>query len=276
MHRSNLDIPAGQTVALVGPNGAGKSTTVNPLLGLLLADRGTIEVFDRSPRRAAEHGLVGTMLQDSELVPSATVREVVDFVRRRFPHPLPLHEVPSLADLTDIATRRTHRLSGDQAQRARFALAVAGKPDLLLLDEPTVGMDVAARRDFWAAMRRYAAAGHTVLFTTHYLEEADANADRIVVIAHDSAERIRAATGVRTLRFARQGQPATGLDALPGVTAAQLGSPIVRQRTRDQDATLHALFATGLEIHDLTTSGANLENAFLALTDHKPPPRQED
>lgn len=277
----SLAVPTGQSVALLGPNGAGKSTSVNLLLGLIPPDRGDLRVLGQHPKQAVKAGLVGAMLQQGELVPGATVRELVDFVRRRYPAPLALKEALELADLRGVASRHTDRLSGGQAQRVRFALAIAGDPDLLLLDEPTVAMDVTARRAFWLSMRRYAEQGHTVLFATHYLEEADANADRIVVIDHgrviadDTPEHIKAATGTHVLRFSRRGQPTAGLDTLPGVTGMHSEGETVQLHTSNQDATLHALYASGLDIHDLALSGATLEDAFLALTGAMPPAAKE-
>ncbi len=267
-----LSLPLGKSVALLGPNGAGKSTSLSLLLGLARPDAGSVDVLGRSPQDAVKAGTVGAMLQEGELVPGLTVRELVDFVRRLYPDPLTLAEVLELADLTDVAERRTDKLSGGQAQRVRFALAIAGKPRLLLLDEPTAAMDVAARRSFWASMRGYAAQGRTILFATHYLEEADANADRIVVIDHGrviadgTAAQIKATTGGRTIRFTLGGQPTAGLKTLPGVTALEVRGDVATLQTSDQDETLHALYATDLRVRDLSVAGANLEEAFLDLT----------
>ncbi len=272
VHGLNLHIPVGETVALLGPNGAGKSTTINMLLGLALPDAGGIDVLGRPPLVAVKDGVVGAMLQEGELIPGLTVQELVDFVRGLYPEPLTLDEVMRLADLSEIAARRTDKLSGGQAQRVRFALAIAGQPRLLLLDEPTAAMDVASRRAFWASMRSYAAQGRTILFATHYLEEADGNADRIVVIdrgrvtADGTTAQIKATTASRTIRFTLGTQPPAGLDALPGVTGLDVRGDVATLRTDDQDETLHALYATDLRIRDLAVSGANLEEAFLNLT----------
>lgn len=267
-----LSVPVGQTVALLGPNGAGKSTTLALLLALARPDAGKVEVLGYSPDGAVAAGAVGAMLQEGDLVPGLTVRELVDFVRRLYPEPLTLSEVLALASLGEVADRRTERLSGGQAQRVGFALAIAGKPRLLLLDEPTAAMDVASRRSFWHSMRTYAAQGRTILFATHYLEEADDNADRIVVIdrgrviADGTAAKIKATTGSRTIRFSLGGQPTTGLQALPGVTSLDVRGDIATLKTSDQDETLHALYATDLRVNDLAIGGADLEEAFLNLT----------
>ncbi len=165
----DLSMERGQSVALLGPNGAGKSTTISMLLGLAIPDAGSIEVFGLTPQDAVREGLIGAMLQEGDLVPGLKVRELIDFIRRLYPDPLGLDEILRLADLTELVDRRTDKLSGGQAERVRFALAIAGQPHLLVLDEPTAAMDASSRRAFWASMRAYAAQGHTILFATHYL-----------------------------------------------------------------------------------------------------------
>ncbi|MFD8565093.1 ABC transporter ATP-binding protein [Streptosporangium canum] len=269
----DLAVEAGRTVALLGPNGAGKSTSINMLLGLLRPTRGRIEVLGASPDEAVARGEVGAMLQSGELIPELTVRELVDFVRRLYPRPLGLDEILRMADLTDLVKRRAGKLSGGQAQRVRFALAIAGAPKLLVLDEPTAAMDVESRLRFWAGMRAYAAGGRTVLFATHYLEEADENSDRVIVVtrgrvvADGTAAQIKAGAGGQTVRFALDGQAAAGLDALPGVTAVEVEAGAATLRTADPDATVAALYrGTSLRVRDLRITGAALEDAFLALT----------
>ncbi|MEU8059321.1 ABC transporter ATP-binding protein [Microbispora bryophytorum] len=269
----DLEIPAGATVALLGPNGAGKSTSINMLLGLLRPSSGEIRVFGEAPETAVANGEIGAMLQEGALIPELTVAETVEFVRRLYPRPLPLEEILRLADLTELARRRADRLSGGQTQRVRFALAIAGGPRLLLLDEPTAAMDVESRRTFWDNMRAYAARGRTILFATHYLEEADENADRVVVIARGrvvadgSAAEIKAGVAGQAVSFLLGGQPVAGLDALPGATGVELQGGRVTLRTTDLDATVAALYRkTTLDIRDLQLHGADLEDAFLALT----------
>jgi ABC-2 type transport system ATP-binding protein len=200
------------------------------------------------------------------------VKEVVAFVRGLYPDPMSLDEILSLANLTDLAKRRADQLSGGQAQRVRFAIAIAGAPDLLVLDEPTSAMDVESRRSFWTSMRAYAEGGRTLLFATHYLEEADQSADRIIVIARGGVvadgtpQEIKAAAGGSTVSFTIGEQPAAGLDTLPGVTAVELRGATARLRTSDPDATVRALYATGLGVRDLEVKGAGLEDAFVSLT----------
>ncbi|MGV9776027.1 ABC transporter ATP-binding protein [Streptosporangium sp. NPDC003464] len=269
----DLTVEAGRTVALLGPNGAGKSTSIGMLLGLLRPTRGRVEVLGSPPEEAVARGEVGAMLQSGELIPELTVRELVDFVRRLYPRPLGLDEILRTADLTDLARRRADRLSGGQAQRVRFALSIAGAPRVLVLDEPTAAMDVESRLRFWEGMRAYAAGGRTVLFATHYLEEADEHSDRVIVIARGrvvadgTAAQIKAGAGGQTVRFTLGGQAAAGLDALPGVTAVELDAGLATLRTADPDATVTALYrGTSLDIRDLRITGADLEDAFLTLT----------
>ncbi|MFC4590055.1 ABC transporter ATP-binding protein [Sphaerisporangium corydalis] len=269
----SLTMERGRTVALLGPNGAGKSTTINMLLGLVRPTAGDIRVLGHTPDEAVRRGEIGAMLQEGTLIPEMTVRELVDFIRRLYPEPLPLDEVLQMADLTALAGRRAGKLSGGQAQRVRFALAIAGAPALLVLDEPTAAMDVESRRAFWANMRNYSAQGRTVLFATHYLEEADENSDRVIVVARGkvvadgTAAEIKAGVGGSVVGFSLGEQSSAGLDALPGVTAVEILAGSVTLRTADPDATVAALYrGTSLEVRDLQINGADLEDAFLALT----------
>ncbi|WP_062347602.1 ABC transporter ATP-binding protein [Herbidospora yilanensis] len=175
----SLTVPQGQRLALLGPNGAGKTTTISVLLGLLAPDAGTTSVFGRDSRSAVNDGLVGVMQQEIGLPPRVTVREIVRFARAVFPAPLPYDEILAQAGLAGLDRTRVDRLSGGQRQRVRFALALAGDPKLLVLDEPTAGLDVEARRDFWDGL---STSGRTVVFSSHHLDEADRFADRIVVL----------------------------------------------------------------------------------------------
>ncbi|WP_204040963.1 ABC transporter ATP-binding protein [Acrocarpospora phusangensis] len=178
----SLTVPEGQTLALLGANGAGKSTAIGMLLGVVGPDSGTARLYDRDPRQAVREGRVGAMQQEGGTPPRVTVKELLTFVRACYPGPMPLAEVAATAHITGLERARVDRLSGGQRQRVRFAMALAGDPGLLVLDEPTAALDVRARRDFWAAMRRLTDRGRTIVFATHYLEEADRYADRIVVM----------------------------------------------------------------------------------------------
>ena len=265
----DLSIGRGETVALLGPNGAGKSTTINMLLALTDPGTGRIEVFGRPPAAAVRAGKVGAMLQDSGFAPNATVAEVVELARCLYPDPLPTKEILATAGLADVAGRRLDKLSGGQTQRVRFAFALAGNPELLLLDEPTVAMDVESRHGFWAAMRRFAATGRTVLFATHYLEEADDYADRVIMLAHGrvvadgTGAEIKRLVGGRTLSFT--GPSPNGLK-LPGVTGVEVRGDRVLLRCDDSDQAIAAFIESRHPYRDLEVTSAGLEHAFLTLT----------
>jgi ABC-2 type transport system ATP-binding protein len=271
----SLAVPRGQTVALLGPNGAGKSTTTSMLLGLLRPDRGHVALFDQNPDHAVRRGQVGAMPQEGGLINRVTVAELVRFVAGTHRHPMPLDQILAVAHLTDLADKRADRLSGGQGQRVRFALAISGDPDLIILDEPTAALDVSARREFWASMRRFAARGKTILFSTHYLEEADEHADRVIVIdrgrvvADGTSDDVKRSVAVTNVSVAVDG-PASHLTNLPGVTAMEIRGRRVLLRTSDADATVIALASIGA-VHDIEVARANLEDAFLALTEHATP-----
>ena len=268
----DLDIVAGETVALLGPNGAGKSTTIDMLLGLARPDAGEVTVFGRTPEEAVRAGLVGAMLQSGGLISEVTVRELLVLAASLYPAPMPVDEVLERADLTELADRRTTKLSGGQTQRVRFALALVPDPELLVLDEPTAAMDVETRRRFWSSMRQLAAAGRTVLFATHYLDEADEYADRIVlmaqgrVVADGPATAIKAVVGGRSIRATLPDVPEAALAALPGVSAVERHGDSVRLTCTDSDLALRALLAAQPDARDIEVGGADLEDAFVALT----------
>jgi ABC-2 type transport system ATP-binding protein len=268
-----LDLHPGETVALLGPNGAGKSTTLDLLLGLRPADTGTVRVFGTSPRDAIVQGRVGAMLQSGGLMDEVTVAELVKLACALHPKPYKPGEVMSRAGIAQIADRKVNKLSGGQEQRVRFALATAGANDLIVLDEPTTGMDVSARQAFWATMREQADQGRTVLFATHYLEEADAIADRVLVLhrgrllADGTAAEIKARAGARKVAFDLEGDiDEQALRALPFLTALDVSGRTVRLQSSDADATVHALYGLGVYPRNLEVAGLGLEQAFVAIT----------
>ncbi|MFF1466602.1 ABC transporter ATP-binding protein [Streptomyces mirabilis] len=269
----DLEIGRGETVALLGRNGAGKSTTISLLLGLNEPDEGTVALFGGPPEAAVRAGRVGAMLQETRPVPRVTVRELVSFVAGRYPAPLPVADALELAGIGDLAGRRVDRLSGGQVQRVRFAVALAGNPDLIVLDEPTAALDVEARRAFWDSMRSYARRGHTVLFSTHYLEEADAHADRILVIDHGrlvadgTGEQLKRSVGGNLVSFDLAGRGTEGLTLLPGVVSVEVRGDRALLRTDDSDATVLALAELGA-IRGLEVVPASLDDAFMVLTSH--------
>jgi ABC-2 type transport system ATP-binding protein len=268
----DLSIAPGETVALLGPNGAGKSTTIDMLLGLTRPDAGSVTVFGQTPRQAVDAGLVGGMLQTGALIRDLAVRELVAVMASLYPDPLNVDEVIELTGLTKAADQRTHKLSGGQTQRVRFALALVANPALLVLDEPTVAMDVDGRRDFWLTMRRYAARGKTVLFATHYLEEADANADRAVmmaqgrIVADGPTTEIKARVGRRTLRATLPDVDPSSLAGLPGVASAERHGDSVILSCVDSDQSIRALLEQHPAAKDIEIAGGSLEDAFLELT----------
>ncbi|WP_327704744.1 ABC transporter ATP-binding protein [Streptomyces decoyicus] len=269
----NLELAPGETVALLGPNGAGKSSTLDLLLGLRSADSGSVTLFGTTPQRAIEQGRVGAMLQSGALMDGVKVKELVGLARDLHPRGHPLDRILASAGITDIADRMVDKLSGGQAQRVRFALATAGANDLIVLDEPTTGMDVSARQTFWGAMRQQARQGRTVLFATHYLEEADEIADRVIVLhrgrvlADGTAAEIKARAGARRVTFELD-EPVDreALQGLPCLTALEVSGRTVRLQSHDADATVHALYGLGVYPHHLEVSGLGLEQAFIALT----------
>jgi ABC-2 type transport system ATP-binding protein len=268
----SVEVARGEVVALLGPNGAGKSTTVDMLLGLTKPDAGEVTVVGGSPREAVDRGLVGAMMQNGALLPDVTVGEIVGLVVSTHEKPLPAAEVIARAGLEHLVKRRCGKLSGGERQRVRFALALAGDPQLLVLDEPTAAMDVDGRRAFWAAIREFAAAGRTVLFATHYLAEAEDYADRVVlmrhgvVVADGPVAEVRAAVSGRVLKAVVPGATEAGLAALPGVTSVQLRGGRAELACADSDAAIRALLVGHPEASDIEITALGLEEAFLALT----------
>jgi ABC-2 type transport system ATP-binding protein len=270
----DLTVEPGEIVAFLGPNGAGKTTTIDMVLGLSRPDGGTVEVYGTSPRSAVAHGLVSAVMQTGGLLKDLTVRETVELTAALFAHTRPVDEVLERAGIADIAGRRVGKCSGGQQQRLRFAMALLPEPELLILDEPTTGMDVEGRRDFWGAIRADAERGRTVLFATHYLEEADAYADRIVLVSHGrvvadgTAAQIKALSAGRRLTATWEGvgtADAIALKGLPGVEDVELRGDTVLIAAADSDAVArHLLSAT--PAHDLQITSRGLEDAFIALT----------
>jgi ABC-2 type transport system ATP-binding protein len=268
----DLSVERGETAALLGPNGAGKSTTLDILLGLTEPDAGAVSIFGSGPHEAIAAGEVGAMLQTGALIHDLSVRELVSMMASLYPQPFDVGHVLELTGLQTLADKRTQKLSGGQAQRVRLALALVSDPDLLVLDEPTVSLDVGARRDFWATMRSFAASGKTVIFATHYLEEADAYADRVVLMAHGQVvadgptTEIKAMVGARTIRATLPAVSTDRLGSLPGVTSAERHGETVILACSNSDVAIRALLERYPGAEDIEITGAGLEQAFLALT----------
>jgi ABC-2 type transport system ATP-binding protein len=267
-----MQVARGETVALLGPNGAGKSTTIDLLLGLVRPDAGSVSILGREPSAAVDAGLVGAMLQTGLLIRDLTVRELITMFASLYPKPLGVDEAIELAGLENLAEQLTQKLSGGETQRARFALSLVTDPELLVLDEPTVAMDVESRRSFWVAMREFASRGKTVLFATHYLDEADQNADRIVLMAHGKVvvdgppTEIKARVGTRTIRVTLPDVAEAELAALPGVASATRHGAALALVCTDSDVALRALLAAYPAARDVEVTGAGLEEAFIELT----------
>ncbi|MEV8373339.1 ABC transporter ATP-binding protein [Kribbella sp. NPDC056861] len=266
----DLTIRPGEVVAMLGPNGAGKSTTIEMLLGLVRPDQGTVEVYGATPAEAIAAGKVGVMLQSGGIIEDAKVGELLNLVAGLHRDPIPVAEALDRAGISDLAGRKMKGLSGGQKQRVRFAMAIIPQPDLIVLDEPTTGMDVESRRDFWASMHAETARGRTVLFATHYLEEADAYADRVVlmrsgkVVADGTAAQIKASVSGRTIRATVPGADLAALASLPGVRTVETRGDVVLLQCADSDDTLRYLLANTVA-HDIEVTSADLEDAVLAL-----------
>jgi len=283
----SLSLHAGEVVALLGPNGAGKSTAVRLMLGLAAPTSGTVRIFGGDPRNAEARTRVGAMLQVARITDALKVREHIDLFRSYYPKPLSLAEVVSIAKLEGLEGRPFGKLSGGQKQRVLFALALCGDPDLIFLDEPTVGMDIEARRGLWQQIRSLADRGKTVLLTTHYLEEADALAHRVIVInqgkvvSQGTPAEIKNFSGGRKIKC-QTSLPTAFLEGLPGVTSVERhsGRHSERQAERKADgsgdfvtvtaqnaeAVVRAMLLNDEHLSGLEIASPALEDAFLALT----------
>jgi len=271
----SLRIQPGEVGALLGPNGAGKTSTIDMVLGLSEPTAGTVRVYGRSPQDAVALGLVSAVMQNGGLLKDYTVEETVRVIASLFGTTRRIGEVMARAGIAHIGGRRVGKCSGGELQRLRFAMALLPDPELLILDEPTTGMDVGGRHEFWSAIRRDAEQGRTVIFATHYLEEADAYADRIVlisqgrVVADGTAAQVRALASGRTLRATLP--PDTDraevalLARLAGVDSYEIRGDMLFVHGGDTDRVARGLL-TRTDAHDLEITSRNLEAAFLALT----------
>jgi ABC-2 type transport system ATP-binding protein len=268
----SLELRSGETVALLGPNGAGKSTSLDMLLALRKPTAGRITVFGDDPYHAVKSGRIGAMLQSGGLMPEVTVRELVELVTSLHPMPEPVDLTLTRAGIAQFAGQRVDRLSGGQTQRVRFALAICGKSELIVLDEPTAAMDVETRRLFWASMKEEVAEGRTLLFATHYLEEADQAADRILVInrgrllADGTPAEIKARAGAKRLSFRLDQVDEPFLLGLPALVNLEVRRDFVQIQSSDSDATLYAVLDAGYRPREIEISSLGLEQAFLAIT----------
>jgi len=267
----SLKIQPGEVVAFLGPNGAGKTTTVDMILGLSHPSEGSVQIFGGDPRKAVALGRVAAVMQTGGLLKDFTVRETVELTASLFRPSRPADEVLDRAGILDIGDRMVGKASGGQQQRLRFALALLSDPDLLILDEPTTGMDVQGRRDFWNAIRSDAERGRTTVFATHYLEEADAYADRIVlvrrgkIVADGTAAEIKALSAGRTVRATLEAPDTVALAKVDGVDAVDVRGDSILVHGSDSDAIARYLL-NHTSARDLEITSRNLEEAFVALT----------
>ena len=269
LDKVSLDIAPGELVGLLGPNGAGKSTLLSLLTGVRSVTSGRVELLGGDPRRPASRRQLGVTPQETGLPASLRVGEVVDFVRRHYPDPLPRDEVLAQFGLTELVRRQTGGLSGGEKRRVAVALAFAGRPRIVFLDEPTTGLDVEARRSLWDGIRHFHSEGGTVVLTSHYLEEVEALARRVVVIgggrvlADDTVDAVRGLVSVRRVSLTSP----VHLPVLPGLSATDREGDRWRLLTPDSDRLVRDLVAAGVPFTDLEVRPTSLEEAFLTLTD---------
>ncbi len=272
---ASFAIDPGEVVAMLGPNGAGKTTSISLMLGLRNPTSGSARLFGLNPKDLRARSRIGVMLQESGVPGMLRVREIVDLFRSYYPNPLPTTEAIAMAGLEEKAQSLVKDLSGGQHQRLYLALAVCGNPDALFLDEPTVGMDIEGRRRFIEEVAALAAKGRTVVLTTHYLEEADQLARRIIVIdrgqviADSTPAEIKARVAGKRITFNTQSPAAESqFGGLP-LNSIQVEDHRVRLLTNDPEDVLRELFRRGVEMRDLEVAGADLEEAFVAMTRHE-------
>jgi ABC-2 type transport system ATP-binding protein len=270
----SMRIELGEVVAMLGPNGAGKTTSISLLLGLRQPTSGKALLFGLNPKDLSARSRIGVMLQESGIPAMLKVREIVDLFRSYYPKPMARDRAIAMADLVEKSEALVKELSGGQRQRLYFALAVCGDPEVLFLDEPTVGMDVEGRRSFIERIAEFAHLGRTVVLTTHYLEEADQLAKRVIVIdrgrviADASPKEIKSKVAGKRVRFTAGTLSDQDLDGLP-INNSTVADHTVQLLTNQPEAVLRELFRRGIEISDLEVSGADLEEAFISLTSHK-------
>lgn len=267
----DLNVRSGEIVAFLGPNGAGKTSTIDIILGLSRPTAGEVEVFGMVPRQAISRGLVSAVMQSGGLLKDLTVAETLRYTAKLFAASRPVGEVLERAGITEIADRMVGKCSGGEQQRLRFAMALLPDPELLILDEPTQGMDVEGRRDFWKVIREDAVKGRTILFATHYLEEADAYADRIVlirkgeIVADGTAAEVKSLAAGRTVRATLPGANESSLREIPGADSVEVRGDTVLIHSGDSDTVARHLLSE-TSARDLEITARGLEDAFIALT----------
>ncbi|EJQ53245.1 hypothetical protein IEE_00138 [Bacillus cereus BAG5X1-1] len=265
----SFHVNKGQIVALLGPNGAGKTTTISMMLGLKDPTEGNVSIFGKSPKHRDVRNSLGAMLQEVSVIDSITVEEAIELFRSYYTNPVAKETLLQLSNLESERKQRCEKLSGGQKRRLNFALALAGNPELLFLDEPTVGMDITSRKTFWETIRKLASEGKTIILTTHYLEEADALADRILlfangkIIADGTPDEMKATISRKTISFySKESIPMGLLKELPNVTGVQSNEGRIILTTEDTDATLQAIYQKNLPVTDISVERGSLDEAF--------------
>ncbi len=267
----DLTIEAGKVTSVLGPNGAGKTTAIKLMLGILRPDAGSVQLFGLPPTSRSARTRTGAMMQISALPATLTVIELIDLFRTYYAQPLERSELVEIAGLQDLERRLYGKLSGGQKQRLAFALSICGNPDLLFMDEPTVGLDVETRRSFWQSIRSLAQRGKSIVLTTHYLEEADALSDRIVVLHHGAIRadgtphQIKSEASSRRIRCVTLVRPDEVL-ALEGVRSARFDRAVLEILCSDAESVVRTLLDRDPGLRDLEIGGAGIEDAFMSLT----------
>jgi ABC-2 type transport system ATP-binding protein len=268
---ADLQLQRGELLALLGPNGAGKTTAIALLLGLIRADAGTVELFGQDPQRIEARRRIGVMLQNAELPPTLRVGELLRLTASYYPAPRTLAETAELAGVSDLLKRPYAKLSGGQQRRVQFALALCGRPELLFLDEPTVGMDIEARQKLWEAIRQLLAEGCSVLLTTHYLEEAEALADRVCVMSHGrmihegTVDELRARVALKRIRCLSTLSVDT-VRSWPEVNEVRKENERLHITAAEAEVVVRHLLAADLQLRELEVQRAGLAEAFTELT----------
>lgn len=272
----SLAIEKGSAIALLGPNGAGKTTSIAMMLGLVRPSRGQVRLFGGDPSYARQHVRMGVMLQGVSVPDRLTVTETIQLFRGFYPHPLPVEHLLNVSGLGADSRSMASTLSGGKMRRLQFALALAGDPEVIFLDEPTVGMDVTSRRQFWDELRQFISAGKTLLLTTHDLQEADMVADRVIVmnsgtiVADDTPQGIKMQFAGRQISFiAGMRCDIDEFHSLPHVLDVKTAGRQITLRTSDSDALLRNLIIQKYDISDIQVTGGGLEDAFVHLTIEK-------
>lgn len=277
----DLEVHAGELLAVLGPNGAGKSTAISLLLGLIRADTGRAELFGEDPQQIAARRRIGVMLQSENLPPTLRVGELLRLTASYYPNPRSVIESAAMAGVADLLLRSYGKLSGGQQRRVQFALALCGRPELLFLDEPTVGMDIEAREKLWAAMRSLIAEGCAVVLTTHYLEEAEALAQRVIVLGHGrvlsegSVDALRARVAMTRIRCISTLDPKS-VAGWPDVASAETTDGHLVLATRAAEDVVRRLLHADAHLRELEVRRAGLAEAFTELTRDGDAPSEDD